>query len=162
LDRGQVTIEFILILVVMLTVLATLSIPLAKDVAEQTIDTGVAVSLASSVQRVAQAAEEVSYSGCGSFKTVPLYFDPDPFSIPSLLVDNENVWGNYSDMVDDVQRTKKIPYPKYIKMTVDCQSAGNTYTVKVEKDCTVDRHNPVHVTSSGSSQTAIAFTGNAC
>jgi len=162
LDRGQVTIEFVLILVVMLTVLATLSIPLAKDVAEQTIDTGIAVSLASAAQRIAQAAEEVSYSGCGSFKNVTVYLDHDAYAIPSILVDSEGVWGNYSDMVDDTQTTKHIPYPKYIKLTAYCPSSGDTYTVKAEKDCSVDRHNPVQVTSSGSSQVVTAFTGNAC
>ncbi len=144
----------------MLTVLATLSIPLAKDVAEQTIDTGIAVTLASSAQRVAQAAEEVSYSGCGSFKNVTVYLDPDPFAATTLYVNKTGVWGEYFDLVNDKQKTKLIPYAKYIKMTAYCGDYGNTFVVKVEKDCSTDRIDPLQ--DEGVADNGKAHIGDAC
>lgn len=141
--RGQVTIEFILILVIMLTVLATMSIPMAKDVADEAIETGTAVSLAASVQRIAQSADEVSYAGCGSFKNVTVYVEPDALSQPSVYFNDTRVWGEYYDMAGDPVSTQQLAYADYTKLTAYCKAEGHVFTVKVEKDCGAQRHNPV-------------------
>ena len=140
--RGQVTIEFVLVLVVMLTVLATLSIPLAKDVAEETIDTGIALALGSSAQRLVQAAEEVSYSGCGSYKNISIYIEPDALAGATMYIDDDEVWSEYTNMTADQVTTKKLTYAKYTKMTAYCGAYGHTYVVKVEKDCNSQRPAP--------------------
>jgi len=141
--RGQVTIELILILVIMLTVLASMSIPMVKDMADQSIDVGTALALSTSAQRIAQAADEVSYAGCGSFKNVTVYIEPDALARPCLYFNESRVWGEYDDMAGDTVSTKQLAYADDIKLHSFNGASDHVYTVRVEKDCSKQRHNPV-------------------
>ena len=96
--KGQVTIEFILILVVMLTILTTISIPLINAMRDEVSDVSIATSLASSVYSIRSAGEELSLAGCHSFKDVTVFVDnSDPFTLANVTVNNtdRSIYGQF-------------------------------------------------------------------
>jgi hypothetical protein len=145
-----VTVEFVLILVIMLTILASVSMPAVDDVTNWVEDTSTVVSLAAGQRRIVNTAEEIAMGGCGSYKTVKVYVDPVQITYKNatLLWNRDVVWGEFSDTDLDEKELSRLSYPDYIKLTTlesgsECFVRNNTYFVKIEKDCSATRHDPV-------------------
>jgi len=144
--KGQVTVEFILILVIMLTILATVSMPAVDDVTKWVDETSTVVSLAAAQRRIINTAEELSMAGCGSYKNIGVYVDPVHITYreASVVWDSDYVWGSFTNATGDTQELVKLHYPDYIKISVPvcaggCCVVNNTYVVRVEKDCSTSR-----------------------
>ena len=151
--KGQMTVEFILIMVVMLAVLGSVTFPIVNSMTDSARDTSRAVALASAQRRIINTAEEVSMGSCGSFKTVGIYIPPEVLSEPNLLWDKTHVWGNFTNSTSDSIALRKLEYPIYIKIeggaydgdtppacTPNCVPAkNNTFFVTIRKDCSATR-----------------------
>ncbi len=70
--RGQITIEFVLILIVVLVIITSVSLPLINYASDTLMDTGSAVILAQTIQRIKGSADAVSTAGCGSYQIIPI------------------------------------------------------------------------------------------
>ncbi|MBN3037239.1 MAG: hypothetical protein JW834_02225 [Candidatus Diapherotrites archaeon] len=141
--RGQATVEFILIVVIMLTILATISIPMINEVTDWVADMGVAVSMGSSAQRVVSTAEEVALMGCGSYKKVRVAVDDNPLAAANLRWGKDAVWGNYSDQDGTPHELRQLDYPSFVRLDGGCDQyvggASREYVVTVSKDCSAQR-----------------------
>lgn len=133
--RGQVTIEFILVLVIILTILATVSIPLVNSVTDSVTDTSVAINLGAAQQRIVLAAEQMSFAGCGSFKNITLFIENDPLADANLFWDASDIGGNFTNVDGTEEYMIDIPFPDYIKLSSTCENSGGVFNVQVEKDC---------------------------
>ncbi|MCD6522736.1 MAG: hypothetical protein J7K68_03225 [Candidatus Diapherotrites archaeon] len=134
--RAQVTVEFILLLVIMLTMFATVSIPLVNYVTDTISDTSIAINLGASVQRIRNTAEEVALMGCGSYKNITVYVESDPLAQSNIRWNSTYIWGDYYDNKGEKQILSKVAIPDYIKISSGCPIALNTYEIRIEKDCT--------------------------
>ncbi len=130
--RGQVTIEFVLILIVVLVIVSTISIPLISYTEENVRDIGGAIVLSQEINKIVKSAEDLALSGCGSSKTV--YIDTNQL---------DSVVGAYSIKIKDQAinasfylqngtrvNLKPVSLPQYI--AVSCN--GNE--ISLSKDCT--------------------------
>ena len=137
--RAQVTIEFILIMVIMITILSTIAIPMINEVTDDIIDTSVAVSIASSVQRIVNTGEDVSMMGCGSYKNITIFVESDPLAQANIFwydVAEPKIGGNYTNIDGTFVEVFPVTVPKGITLSSGCPvDGGNTYHVKVEKGC---------------------------
>ena len=132
--RGQTTIEFILVLVIMLVILATISMPTVEKMEAAVTDTGHAISLASAQQRIITAANELSLAGCGSQKTLTIYLDEDALTPVKLYWDVAYVKGQYYQLDGTIKDLKDAPYPGSMKLT-NSSLGSNYWSVKVRKEC---------------------------
>ncbi|MCD6414081.1 MAG: hypothetical protein J7L23_00440 [Candidatus Diapherotrites archaeon] len=138
--KGQITIEYILIIVIALAILGSVTFPAVNDMTDAAKDTSMAVLLASAQQRIINTAEEVSMASCGSFKNIYIYIPPKYIQAPNVLWDKDYVWGNFANSSGDVNSIGKLGFPDYIKITGSCPSAvNNTFKVTITKDCTNSR-----------------------
>lgn len=132
--RGQVTIEFILVLVIMLVILATISLPLVDWLDQSVSDTGMAISLASVQQKIANTAEELSLAGCGSHKTIRVFVGADPFNQAKVEWNSTHIKGEFYMLDNTGKNMTAIRFPDYIKLE-NTTIGGGYYDVKVTKDC---------------------------
>lgn len=139
-QEGQITIEFILIVVVLLAILSVVTFPVVEKMTDSAQDTSRAISLAAAQRRIINTAEEVSMGGCGSFKTIDVYIRPDVDSEPNIIWNTTHVWGNFSNSTLYEVNLTRLPFPKYIKLDKgfadgDCVGQNLTFYVTVLKDC---------------------------
>lgn len=132
--RGQVTIEFILVLVIMLVILATVSLPIVDRLEQDVSDTGIAISLASVQQKISNTAEELALSGCGSHKTIRVSIDADPFNQARVEWNSTHIYGEFYMLDNTLKHMKAIGFPAYIKLE-NTTIGGGYYEVNVTKDC---------------------------
>jgi len=139
-SKAQVTVEFVLILVIMLAVLATISLQVVDEVTAMIEDSALAVNLAAAQERIVTTAEEVSTGSCGSFKEIGIYIDPSFLSLRDAEIhwNGTHVMGNFTDSTGQVVNLKALQIPYYI--TIDNQGCNvvrhNTYYIKIIKNCT--------------------------
>jgi hypothetical protein len=149
LRAGQITIEYILIMVIMLAVLGSVTLPIVNNMTDVTRDTSRVVSLAAAQRRIINTAEEVSMSSCGSFKVVGIYMTPEVLAAPNVLWNKTHVWGNFSNASGNSFNLTRLEYPSYIKIEGGTCPAGcmpisnNTFFIRVLKDCTGTGTTPV-------------------
>jgi len=142
--KGQVTIEFILVLVVMLVILATVSFPLVDWLEQGVSDTGIAVGLATVLQKITNTAEELSLAGCGSHKVIRVFVDADPFNQAKVEWNSTYVFGEFYMLDNTLKYMKAIPFPSYIRL-VNNTLDGGYYEVTATKVC----NDGIHPSSSG-------------
>ncbi|MCK4328067.1 MAG: hypothetical protein KAW41_06420 [Candidatus Diapherotrites archaeon] len=133
--RGQVTIEYILILVIMLVILATVSMPTVEQVEADVTDTGNAINLAAAQQRIISTANEMKLTGCGSKKTITVYIQRDLFTPARIEWDASKVWGNFTHMSGETSKLKSLGYPDNIKID-RVSGSGGYWDISIAKDCT--------------------------
>ncbi len=141
--RGQITVEFILILIIVLTIITTVSIPLIQFATDTLQDTGNGVLLAQVVGEIKSAADSVSMSGCGSYEIVHINTGELNSSIGSGLY-SINITGTGAGDVAVKFRYylqngtevsgKTVLLPNYI--SVSCKNKDGIYDVNISKDCT--------------------------
>ena len=132
--RGQTTIEFILVLVIMLVILATISMPTVERMEAAVTDTGHAIGLASAQQRLITTANELSLAGCGSQKTLTIYIDEDSLTPAKLCWNATHVWGKYFQLDGTTKALKDIAYAGNINFTAS-GLGSNYWKVAVKKTC---------------------------
>lgn len=132
--KGQVTIEFILVLVVMLVILATVSLPTVERIEQDVTDTGTAVNLVAVQQRILNTAEELSMAGCNSHKTIRVFVDADAFNQAKVSWDQNTIGGQYYQLDNTQKFLKNIPFPDYIDLFGSMVGSGY-YNVQVTKQC---------------------------
>ncbi len=134
--RGQVTIEFILILVIMLVILATISLPAIENMEVEVKDTGLAITTAAIQQRLLTASKELQLSGCGSQKTITVHLDENNCFTPAKIEWNEtHIFGAYMTIAGDQMLLKEITYPEHISLVGSTTSSLGYWDVTVKKDC---------------------------
>ncbi len=132
--RGQVTIEFILVLVIMLVILATVSLPLVDQLQQDVGDTGTAIGLATVQQKIANTAEELALSGCGSHKSIRVFVDADPFNQARVEWNSTHIYGEFYMLDNTRKQMRAVPFPSYIKLE-NSTLGGGYYGVTVTKYC---------------------------
>ena len=132
--KGQVTIEFILVLVVVLVILATVSLPTVDRIEQDVTDTGLAVSIASVQNRLANTAKELRMSGCGSHKNITVYLDANVFNEANVTWDGSEVNGFYRQLDGELKEMKGVPYPGDMMMIMS-SGPGPYWDVEIKKIC---------------------------
>ncbi len=129
--RGQITIEFILILIVVLAIISTVSIPLVNFASDTIQDTGNAVLLRQTMDKIAGVSKLVSSSGCGS--RVLLNIDTDQLNstvgVYNITISGKNVFASYMLQNGTIVSLREIQVPDYI--SISC--TGNV--LNISKDC---------------------------
>lgn len=139
-NKGQITIEYILIIVIALAILGSVTFPAVNQMTDAVEDTSMATLLASAQQRIVNTAEEVSMASCGSFKSIYIYIPPKYIQAPNILWDKDYVWGNFSNSSGAENKIGKLPYPDYIEIRGDCSHAvNNTFNITIIKNCNDQR-----------------------
>ncbi len=133
---GQITIEFVLILIVVMVIITTVSIPLIQYASDTLQDTGNAVLLYQAVDDIRAAADSVSMSGCGSYKTIVIDTNQLDSAIGAYSI---NITGDGNSPIEVVfsyylqngthVKGKPIELPPHI--SVSCKDNDITLT----KDC---------------------------
>lgn len=136
--RGQVTIEFILVLVIVLVILATISLPTIDRIEQDISDVGTAASLAANQQQIVNAAEELSLSGCGSRKTIRVFVNEGPFAQQNITWTSSYVNGSFFFLNGTAASLRGATYPDYINITAAAGSGGY-WPVTVAKNCNFAR-----------------------
>lgn len=102
-SRGQVSVEYLLLLLVILIVLGSITIPLIGNSIEASTDVSTVSDAKTAVESIASAADVVYSNGPGSKRTVNVYIPQDT----SLVARGNNVGMNitYSDGTKFVNST---------------------------------------------------------
>jgi len=137
--KGQITIEYVLVLVIVLTIVSLVSIPLINYAEDSIKDVGYGVLLANKISKILDAIHTVSVSGCGSRYTVNVSLSPLDTLGARITIDQENISGSYYLQNGTLVSVKTYSYPDYIKVT--CNTFGNTAKVVIERDCSTKRPN---------------------
>ncbi|MFC2174672.1 hypothetical protein ACFLQ2_02270 [archaeon] len=133
--RGQVTIEYILVLVIMLVILATVSIPTIEQIEVDVTDTGNAINLAAVQQRIASTAREMSLTGCGSTKNITVHIQQDLFTPLTITWDGNKVGGQLKLMNGTDRDLKDLTFPDTIKVEASNSTQFHYWDLRFTKDC---------------------------
>ena len=133
--RGQVTIEYILILVIMLVILATVSLPTVDQIEADVTDVGNAVNLASVQQRIVSTANEMSLTGCGSTKAITVHIQQDVFTPGRIKWNKTHVWGYFMQLDGEEKTLKSARYPTNIHIDNKTRT-GDYWEMQIDKNCT--------------------------
>ena len=135
--KGQVTIEYILVLVIMLVILATVSMPTVEQIEADVTDTGNAVNLAAAQQKIASTATQMSLAGCGSRKLVTVHIQRDLFTPANITWDANKITGFFMRVNGTVLELKDLPYPQSVAITIPTIQPSNKeyHALNITKDC---------------------------
>jgi hypothetical protein len=84
--RGQVTVEFVFLVVIILVIFTTVALPLVNSGSTSTEDASNALAMAAAQQKIAATADEVSGMACDSFKYVWVSVPDGPFVQGKLVL----------------------------------------------------------------------------
>lgn len=137
--KAQVSIEFILILVVMLAILGSVTFPTVNKMTDSAEDTSKAISLAAAQRRIINTAEEISMGSCGSYKVIGIYLTDVPFGT-NILWNKTYVWGNFTNSSQGEETLRAIDYPPYIQIyggacSFPCNVKNETFFIEIRKNC---------------------------
>ena len=136
--KGQITIEYVLILVIVLTIVSLVSIPLINYAEDSIKDVGYGVLLANKISKILDAIHTVSVSGCGSRKVLVI---PSGFSDlgAGIVINSENITGYYYLQNGSLVYQKAYSYPDYISISCSVSDEGVRFVI--ERDCSTKRPN---------------------
>lgn len=136
-QKAQATIEFILVLVIALTILTTISIPLTEFTGNTIQRTSSLTNLASQKQKISQTAESIALSGCGSKKiiTVQIPVQEQAEYCAGLRINKKNITGHITTG-RGVRNLTSTEINKFIKIdSPDKYTVNESYRIEVKKDC---------------------------
>jgi hypothetical protein len=142
-NGGQVTVEFILILTIMLAILSIMSLPLSEEARHDVEGASRAANLAAVATKLKSTAAEVSMMGCESYKDLIVYLDEDIDAEVSLdlgVTEEYKITGSfeYKRNPDEPPVTTSLKdtyaFPSSITFDPNTLSGGFT-TVRVSKNC---------------------------
>ena len=130
-SSGQLTIEFILLLVIVLTIVSTVVIPIINDSRDMLSEASMAATLSAASQKISETARAISYSGCGSAKTIEIYVTQDVFMNPTISQDGI---AQFTMFDGETKTIKSTPLPSGIALSITGPVDG-IYTVRVARVC---------------------------
>ncbi len=133
-DRGQVTIEFVLILIVILVIITTVSIPLVNYASDTLRDTGNAVLLKQDMDKILGISRIISSSGCNSSANITIDKGQlnSSIGVYSLNI-TDSIHASYMLQNGTNVSLKPVELPNYVD--VSCVDKGDHAIVMVRKDC---------------------------
>ena len=131
--RGQVTIEFMLLLIVVLVIISTVSLPLIQYTTDTLVDTAGGIVLSQEVMKIVKTSDDIAMSGCGSFRRIFI----DQSQLDALVnyyninISSGIVKGMYLLRNGSYAYLKPYSVPNY----VDFKYNDTTGSLLITKDC---------------------------
>lgn len=135
--RGQLTIEYVLILVIVLTIISLVSIPLINYTEDTVLDVGYGVLLGGELNRISNAIHAISVSGCGSSARVSVNLNQLADTSPIIDINSTHITASYYLQNGTRVAVKAVEYPPYTSISLQGGSSGD-YLV-IQKDCSHER-----------------------
>jgi hypothetical protein len=140
--RGQVTLEFMLMIVVLLAFFGSVTQPFITDTTNGLQEAATATMLATAQQRIINTAEQVSQLSCGASTRIAVTVPSDEFTRPNVTWNPAwapgKVAGGFLRLgAPQANYTEPQSIPTNIKIEEDLTvpASAPNYFIKISKDC---------------------------